>query len=88
MQKQPYTIDTSDDALAIQLEGLRQMAPTERVNKMCMLSANLRRMAMDAIRRRHPEYEEREVRIKFIELAYGKGLADSVRTHLKERKLD
>ena len=87
MQMQPYTTDTSDEALAVQLEGLRRMSPTERVNKMCKLSASLRRMAKDAIRRRHPEFDESEVRLKFIELTYGKELADSVRNYLREREL-
>jgi hypothetical protein len=87
MQMQPYTTDTSDDALAVQLEGFRRMSPTERVNKMCKLSAKLRRMAMDAIRRRHPEYDQQEIRMKFIELTYGKELADSVRNQLREREL-
>lgn len=87
MQMQPYTTDTSDEASAFQLEGLRRMSPTERVNKMCKLSANLRRMAMDAIRRRHPEFDQLEVRLKFIELTYGKELADSVRSQLREREL-
>ncbi len=87
MQRQPYTTDTSDEALAVQLQGLRRMSPTERVGKMCKLSASLRRMAMDAIRRRHPEYDDREGRLKFIELTYGKELAESVRKHLREREL-
>ena len=87
MQTQPYTTDTSDEAWAVQLEGFRRMSPTERVGKMCKLSASLRRMAMDAICRRHPEFDESEVRLKFIELTYGKELADSVRNHLQERKL-
>lgn len=63
------------------------MSPTERVNKMCKLSANLRSMAMNAIRRRHPEYDQQELRMKFIELTYGKELADSVRDQLREREL-
>jgi hypothetical protein len=87
MHMQPYTTDTSDDALAVQLEGFRRMSPTERVNKMCKLSASLRRMAMDAIQRRHPEYDQHEIRMKFIELTYGKELANSVRNQLREREL-
>jgi hypothetical protein len=87
MHTRPYTTDTSDEALAIQLAGFRQMSPTERVNKMCKLSASLRRMAMDAIRRRHPEYDQHEIRMKFIELTYGKELSDSVRAQLREREL-
>jgi hypothetical protein len=63
------------------------MSPTERVNKMCKLSASLRRMARDAIGRRHPQYDQHEIRMKFIELTYGKELADSVRAQLREREL-
>lgn len=87
MQMQPYTTDTTDEAMAVQLEGFRRMLPTERVRKMCKLSASLRRMAMDAIRRRQPELDESEVRLKFIELTYGEELAESVRNHLREREL-
>lgn len=82
MSKQPYTTDTTAEAMAVQLEGFRRMSPIERVNKMCKLSASLRQMAMNAIRRRHPEMGESEVRLKFIELTYGKELAESVRKHL------
>jgi hypothetical protein len=86
MQTHPYTTDTSDEAAAVQLEGMRRMSGTERTNKMCKLSSSLRRMAMDAIRRRHPEYDQHEIRLKFIELTYGKELADAVRDHLRERE--
>ena len=36
-------------------------------------------MAMDAIRRRHPDYDQTAVKLRFIELTYGKQLADEVR---------
>jgi hypothetical protein len=36
-------------------------------------------MAFDAIRRRHPEYSEEQVRLSFIELAFGEELAEEVR---------
>lgn len=42
---------------------------------MCSLSSSLRRMAFDAIRRIHPELNEAEVRLKFIESTYRKELA-------------
>ncbi len=86
MSRQPYTTDTTADAMAVQLEGFRRMSPTERVNKMRKWSASLRQMAMNAIRRRHPEMGESDVRLKFIELTYGKELAESVRTHLRDRE--
>ena len=40
-------------------------------------AVQLKRMAMDAIRRRH--------RLKFIEVTYGKELADDVRRSYEER---
>jgi len=83
---QPYTTDTSVEAEAIQLELLRRMSPSDRIAKMCNLSSSLRRMAFDAIRRIHPELDEAEVRLKFIESTYGKELAAEVRTHLQQRE--
>lgn len=43
------------------------------------MSNQVKQMAFAAIRRRHPEFDEDEVRLKFIELTYGKTLADNVR---------
>ena len=82
----PYTTDTSAEAEAIQLELFRRMSPADRIAKMCNLSASLRRMAFDAIRRVHPDLDEAEVRLKFIESTYGKDLADEVRRHLRPRE--
>lgn len=82
----PSTTDKSVEAEAIQLELLRRMSPADRITKMCNLSASLRRMAFDAIRRIHPELNEAEVRLQFIESTYGKELAGKVRNHLQQRK--
>lgn len=71
--------DTSDEALAVQMACLRQMSPHERLRRACAWSGQVRRMAFDAIRRRHPEYSEDEVRLSFIELTFGKELAEEVR---------
>lgn len=71
--------DTSSDALDVQLNGLRRMSPQERIAKMCSLSRRVRNMAFDAIRRRHPEFDEEEVQLLFIELTYGEPLADEIR---------
>ena len=78
--------DTSDEALAVQLECLRQMTPHERLRRACAWSGQLRRMAFKAIRRRHPEYSEDEVRLRFIELTYGMALADEVRAWQTEQR--
>ena len=44
-------------------------------------------MAMDAIRRRYPEFNEEEVRLKFIELTYGKELSDDVRQWQRKKAI-
>lgn len=78
--------DTSDEALAVQLECLRKMTPQERMRRSCAWSGQLRRMAFAAIRRRHPDYSEDNVRLKFIELTYGQTLADEVRNWQMEHR--
>jgi len=85
MSKPSDFTDTSDEALAVQLDCLRRMTPQERLRRACAWSGQVRRMAFDAIRRRHPDYSEDEVRLKFIELTYGKPLADEVRAWQAER---
>ncbi len=86
MSKSSDDSDTSDEALAVQLDCLRRMTPQERLRRACAWSGKLRRMAFDAIRRLHPDYSEDEVRLKFIELTYGKSLADEVRDWQAERR--
>ena len=57
----------------------------QRLRKTFALSRDLRRMTMEAIRRRYPELDDDAVRVKFIELTYGKDLADDVRRWQQER---
>jgi len=85
MHPPAYTTDTSTEALEVQLACLRRMSPQERIRKMCAMSRQVRKMAFDAIRRRHPGLCEREVQLKFIELTYGKSLADNVRRWMQEQ---
>lgn len=77
--------DTSPDPLEVQLDGLRRMTPQQRIAKMCAMSRLVKKMAFDAIRRRYPDLDEEEVRLLFIELTYGKSLADDVRRWIDNR---
>ncbi|MCA9165124.1 MAG: hypothetical protein KDA62_19155 [Planctomycetales bacterium] len=43
------------------------------------MSRRVRDMAMNAIRRRHPDWDDSQVRLMFFELTYGKALADDIR---------
>ena len=75
----PYTTDTSAKAEAIQRELVKNTSPSQRASKALALSAEIARQCKAAIRRRHPEFDEAEVGLKFIELNYGKELSEKVR---------
>ena len=77
--------DTSAESLAVQLDCLRKMSSRDRIRQTCAMSNRVRNMAMNAIRRRHPQLPEHEVRLRFIELTYGKQLADEIRHRKAER---
>ena len=79
------TNDTAAEAEAIQLACIRRMSPLERLRAACRMSNRGRRLAVDAIRARLPDADETEVRVRFIELAYGAELAADVRRWLRDR---
>ena len=79
MNDRAYTSDTSRETEAVQLELIRCMQPSQRLAKALSLSCEMIRLSKAAIRRRHPEFSEDEVRIKFIEMHDGAELARSVK---------
>ena len=60
-------------------------SPAERMLTACRLSQQARRMAIQAIRRLHPSADERTVKLKMIEIAYGRSLAEEVGRWQAER---
>ena len=80
----PHNTDTSTEAEAVQMELIRQLRPSVRLEKALALSCEVIRLSKAAIRRRHPEFSEDEVGLKFIELNYGMELAESVRAWRQE----
>ena len=85
MQSQPYTSDTSPESEAVQLELVRKMPAAKRVEKAIQLSNELLRLSKAAIRRRHPDFSEEQVGIKFVELHYGVDLAAAMQHQLESR---
>ena len=73
--------DTSPDVELRQMELLRSMSPTERVNLAFRLSTEVIQASKRAIARLHPEFSPRQVEHAFVELHYGKELADGLRAH-------
>jgi len=78
--------DTSPDAGAVLDRCILALRPIDRLRKGCALSNWGRRLAMVAIRRQHPTADESEVRIRYLELAYGRDLAADVSRWLRARE--
>jgi hypothetical protein len=61
-------IDTSNDAERVQIEILRRMSPSERLELALDLAATSRELLAQGVRQRHPEYTEDEVRLAVIRI--------------------
>jgi hypothetical protein len=80
--------DTSLDADQMQLRLLRDKSPSERLGLALRLSSEVIRASKRAISRVHPQWTEREIGYKFIELHYGRELAEATRHYEDERDHD
>ena len=60
--------DTSRDAEKKQIEILRRMGPENRLRAAMELSRMSRKMLSEGVRKRHPDYTERQVRLETIRL--------------------
>ncbi len=82
------TNDTSADAETVQLELLRAMTPAQRFNLMASMTHDAIVHSKRAIQRANPDLIQRDLDLIFIEVHYGKTLADDVRKCLEERNND
>jgi len=62
--------DTSPEVFAYQLDRYRELGPSGRSRMAAELSDTVRQTSLAAIRRRHPEYTEAEVRRTFLRAVY------------------
>ena len=77
--------DTHPEAAAVQLALLRRAGVGGRLALTLRLSNAMIAASRRAIRKRHPELSEQEVRLLWAELHYGKELTDRVRAYLAKR---
>jgi len=77
--------DTHPDAERFQIELLRRAPVARRMRLALSLSRSVITLARRAIRRTMPEATEQEVALRFVELHYGRDLADGLRRHLAAR---
>ncbi len=77
--------DTDDKARAAQLAVLRRLGPAERVRLAAEMSEDVRRIAVEAEQRRHPELSAVDARQAVLDRIWGADLAAAVRRTRPER---
>ncbi len=88
MQRSIYAADTHAEANEVQLQLIRNMPPVRHIQRTVELSRQLKNMLLAALKRIHPNLDDEEIRLLFIEQVYGKELADGVRGVLAQRNVE
>jgi hypothetical protein len=70
--------DTSQQAHEIQVRLYRAMAPEQRSELALRMSDDVRRIAAEGIKQRHPDYSDRDVRRALVGLLYGSDAATKI----------
>ncbi len=76
--------DTDPDVLRLQTELLRQVTPGRRLEMALSLSATLIDIAYAGIRRRQAGISDVDAGLQFVEIQYGRELAQAVRARMLE----
>ncbi len=74
--------DTHPDAEKVQLELIRQASVAKRISLMRSLTATLIAFSRQGIADANPGMSVEEVGLRWVEITYGKHLADDVRVYL------
>lgn len=77
--------DTHPKARRVQIELLRQLGPQQRLEKAIEFTDTVLRRAKTGIARVRPELSERERSLLFVEVHYGRELANRLRDYLARR---
>jgi hypothetical protein len=77
--------DTSPEAEKVQVQLLRKLTAAQRFAKVRALTTRTVRLSKRAIARANPDLSPEELRLRFIELHYGKPLAERVREYMNNR---
>jgi hypothetical protein len=85
VSSRPLSRDTHPNAEEVQLDLLRRAGPARRAGLAMSLSSSMIRASRQAVARRHPELDELGVKLRWVELHYGKPIADALRRHLRSR---
>lgn len=78
--------DTHPEVERVQIELLRKAGTTRRLQLGLTFSGEVLEMAQRGIRRANPNASDLELKLIFVEINYGKDLADRVRAYLVKRQ--
>ncbi len=78
----PISSDTHPKIHEKWISLMREMSARERFSRVRSLSRTVIELSRRAIRRAHPDWDERRVDLYFVEIHYGKHLAEGVKAHL------
>jgi hypothetical protein len=85
MSKPIMIRDTSPEAESVLIGILRDKPACMRLRDAVSASNLVAEQCKNAIRRRHPQISEDEVKLRFIELNYGREIANEVRAYLSRK---
>jgi hypothetical protein len=78
--------DTHPEAERVQIELLRKATPRRRLELGLLLSQDAMAIVRRAIARANPQASEEQQKLLFVEITYGKDLADRVGAYLAGRQ--
>ncbi len=82
-----YAIDTNESMEKRQLELLRKLTLAQKFNLTCSLTHSVIQLSRRAIGASFPGLDKKGIDLKFIELNYGKALANKFHMSQKAEKL-
>ena len=65
------SLDTHPESHRVQIEALRRTSPDRRAAMAVELTHEVRKIAVDGVRQRHPEYDDETVHRALMRLLYG-----------------
>jgi hypothetical protein len=78
--------DTSPEAERVWIELWRQMTPQDRLQRTFRATAEVIAMSRAGLARARPELTDEERNLLWVEIHYGRPLAEKLREHLAKRK--
>jgi hypothetical protein len=78
--------DTHSTAEAVQIELLRKASVADRLEKVWSLSRTVSQLALEGIRRAHPNASQEELLLLYVSIHYGQEIADGLRQYQDETR--